>query len=99
MGNHVTVPLTAYVRPQTASALKRRARALGLSSSGYLKQLIERDLAAPDDSQMAQLTRQISFVAVGLDALLDVHPDATLRSRVHQVWQRKIQPQETSDDV
>lgn len=99
MADYSLLTLTAYVRPDTASAFKRRARHLGLSSSAYLKQLIERELAGPGDAQMVALMRHITFVSVAMDALLAEHSDKTLRGRVHQVFQRKIQPQETSDNV
>lgn len=99
MGDFTTVALTTYVRPETASVFKRRARRLGLSGSGYLKQLVEREISAPATDQLTLLSRQIIFVAVALDALLDTHPDKSLRPRVHQAWQRKLQPQEMSDDV
>lgn len=99
MADYALVTLTAYVRPDLAAAFKRRARSLGLSSSACLKQLIERELAAPGDGHVAAFARQITFLAVAMDALLDEHPDPTLRTRVHQVWQRRMQTQDASDDV
>ena len=99
MADYSLRTLTAYVRPDTAGTFKRRARSLGLSSSAYLKQLIERELAGSGDVQMLTLTRHVTFLSVAMDALLSEHPDPTLRARVHQVFQRKIQPQETADDV
>ncbi|HEY4548144.1 MAG TPA: hypothetical protein VIG90_17195 [Pedomonas sp.] len=99
MGDYTAFPLTTYVRPETASNFKRRARSLGLTSSAYLKQLVEREISAPGGDQMAILGRQITFVAVALDALLDTHPDKTLRPRVYQAVQRKLNPQEAADDL
>lgn len=99
MADYSLLTLTTYVRPETASAFKRHARRLGMSSSACLRQLVERDLVAPEDDHLAVLTRHIIFVSVAVDALLDAHPDRTLRSRVHQVYQRRLQPQETSGDV
>ena len=99
MADYSLVTLTAYVRPDLASAFKRRARSLGLSTSAYLKQLIERELAAPGDAHIGVLAHRIIFLAVAMDALLDKHPDQTLRSRVHQVYQRKVQPQEEADGL
>lgn len=92
-------PLTAYVRPESASAFKRRARKMGLSASGYLKQLIEREIAAPQDTGLQTIVPQIIFLSVAIDALLDRHPDRDLRPLVHEAWRRKVTPDDVNPSV
>lgn len=97
MDTYTRQTLTAYVKPETASAFKRRARKMGISASALLKQLAEREVAISSGDVLQQILQQVTFLSVAMDALLDRHPDPSLRPLVHKTWRRKAGLDEVQD--
>lgn len=89
------VPLQAYVSGTIAAWVEGQASRAGTSRSQWigtvLAELYEGRSHIDDlRSDLARVTRQLTFVTCALDGMLTRHPDSRLREQVHAAFQAKV---------
>lgn len=65
------------------------AQARETTVSILLRQMIVREIHAPPDA-VATILRHTLFLAVGIDGLLAMHEDRTLRPRTIELWRERL---------
>ena len=94
---HVTqiIAVQTRISAEVWEIVRARCEAGGLSVSAWVRSLIHDvcdDPSWASEGQLRQgMARDLTFTVIALNGLLAVHPDETLRTRVHESYARKLE--------